>query len=124
MIDDLSLPSAESLLDAADLRHGVINALRTGIRFADAVTTVSPTYAQEICHAPVGMGMETTLRTRTDPVIGILNGVDYRDWDPRHDPQLTAHYSVDDLSGKSANKQQLLAATGSASRRTARSSAW
>jgi starch synthase len=111
LVHDLSLPSAEALLDAADLADGVINALRTGIRHADAVTTVSPTYAREICEVPVGMGMETTLRTRTDPVIGILNGVDYRDWDPRHDPHLAAHYSAEDLRGKFANKQQLLAAT-------------
>ncbi|HLN48230.1 MAG TPA: glycogen synthase [Steroidobacteraceae bacterium] len=111
LVDDLSLPSAEALLDAADLAHGVVNALRTGIRYADAVTTVSPTYAREICEVPVGMGMETTLRTRTDPVIGILNGVDYRDWDPRHDTHLAAHYSADDLGGKFANKQRLLAAT-------------
>jgi starch synthase len=112
LVDDLSVPSAEALVDAADLAHGVVNALRTGIRYADAVTTVSPTYAREICEVPVGMGLETTLRTRTDPVIGILNGVDYRDWDPRHDPHLAAHYSAQDLHGKFANKQQLLAATG------------
>ncbi len=112
LIDDLSLPSAESLLDAADLAHGVVNALRTGIRYADAVTTVSPTYAREICEPPVGMGMEPTLRTRTDPVIGILNGVDYRDWDPRHDPYLASHYSAEDLRGKFANKERLLGALG------------
>lgn len=112
LIEDLSLPSAEALLDAADLAQGVVNALRTGIRYADAVTTVSPTYAREICEVPVGMGMEPALRARDDAVIGILNGVDYRDWDPRHDPHLAAHYSAEDLHGKFANKQQLLAAAG------------
>ena len=112
LVDDLSVPSAEALLDEADLTHGVVNALRTGIRHADAVTTVSPTYAREICEVPVGMGMEATLLARTDPVVGILNGVDYRDWDPRHDPHLAAHYSAEDLHGKLVNKQQLLAAAG------------
>jgi starch synthase len=112
LVDDLSVPSAEALLDEADLAHGVVNALRTGIRHADAVTTVSPTYAREICEVPVGMGMEATLLARNDPVVGILNGVDYRDWDPRHDPHLAAHFSAQDLHGKLVNKQQLLAAAG------------
>jgi starch synthase len=112
LIDDLSVPSAEALLDEADLAHGVVNALRTAIRHADAVTTVSPTYAREICEVPVGMGMEATLLARNDPVVGILNGVDYRDWDPRHDPHLAAHFSAQDLHGKLVNKQQLLAAAG------------
>ena len=74
------------------------------------MTTVSPTYAREICEVPLGMGMEATLRARSDPVIGILNGVDYRDWDPRHDPHLTAHFSAEDLRGKT--RQQAAAARG------------
>jgi len=108
-LDDLSLGAAEAQLDAADLAHGVVNSLKIGIKFADTVTTVSPTYAREICEAPVGMGMESTLRARADPVIGILNGVDYREWDPRHDRHLTAHFSAEDLRGKFSNKQRLLA---------------
>jgi starch synthase len=109
-LDDLSLGAAEAQLDAADLAHGVVNSLKTGIKFADAVTTVSPTYAREICEPPVGMGMESTLRARADPVVGILNGVDYREWDPRHDRHLTVHFSAEDLRGKFSNKQRLLAA--------------
>ncbi|MGO9512298.1 MAG: glycogen synthase [Steroidobacteraceae bacterium] len=108
-VGDLSLGAAEAQLDAADLAHGVINSLKTGIKFADTVTTVSPTYAREICEAPVGMGMESTLRARADPVVGILNGVDYREWDPRHDRHLTVHFSAEDMRGKFSNKQRLLA---------------
>ncbi len=108
-VGDLSLGAAEAQLDAADLAHGVINSLKTGIKFADTVTTVSPTYAREICEAPVGMGMESTLRARADPVVGILNGVDYREWDPRHDRHLTVHFSAEDMHGKFSNKQRLLA---------------
>jgi starch synthase len=111
-IADLGLGSAESRLDAQDLAAGVINPLKTGIIFADAVTTVSPTYAREICEAPLGMGMEAALRARHEPIVGILNGVDYRQWDPRHDPNLTAHFDPRDLHGKLANKQRLLATTG------------
>jgi starch synthase len=109
---DLNLGLAWTQLDQADLTRGVINPLKTGIKHADRVTTVSPTYAREICDAPLGMGLETALRERTDRVIGILNGVDYLEWDPRHDPHLSVHFSLQDLQGKAANKQLLIAALG------------
>jgi starch synthase len=107
---DLGLDAFDPRLDADDLAHGVINPLKTGIKFADRVTTVSPTYAREICEGPLGSGLQATLRARTDGVVGILNGVDYRDWDPRHDPYLTAHFGPEDLRGKRANKELLIAA--------------
>ena len=109
-IGDLSLGEAEARLDASDLQFGVINSLKTGIKFADIVTTVSPTYAREITETSLGMGMESTLSARANAVVGILNGVDYREWDPQHDRYLRAHFSAEDLQGKSANKQELLAA--------------
>ena len=108
---DLGLDHPEAWLDADDWAYGVINPLKTGIKFADAVTTVSPTYAREIREGPLGMGMQATLRARKDPVIGILNGVDYKDWDPRHDPHLTSHFAPQDLRGKRTNKELLIAAT-------------
>jgi starch synthase len=107
--DDLGVDAAESQLDADDLAQGVINPLKNGIKLADIVTTVSPTYAREIREGPLGMGMQATLRARTDQVVGILNGVDYRDWDPRSDPHLTAHFGPQDLRGKRTNKEMLLA---------------
>ena len=110
-IGDLGLGGSETQLDAADLELGVINSLKTGIKFADTVTTVSPTYAREITETTLGMGMEATLLARKDRVVGILNGVDYHEWDPRHDVHLTAHFSLQELSGKTINKQQLLAAS-------------
>jgi starch synthase len=106
---DLGLSAPESLLDSADLANGVINSLKTGAKYADRVTTVSPTYAREICAAPLGMGLQEVLRARGDQVLGILNGVDYREWDPRHDPHLAAHFDPKDLRGKLANKQRLIA---------------
>ena len=51
------------------------------------------------------MGMQAALRARTDRVVGILNGVDYQEWDPRHDPYLTAHFGPQDLRGKRTNKE-------------------
>ncbi len=109
-LSDLALgPAGEGLLDGADLAAGIINALKTGIKLADVVTTVSPTYAREICAGALGMGMQDTLRARLDSVIGILNGVDYSEWDPRHDKYLPAHFSADDLAGKAENKRALIA---------------
>ena len=106
---DLNLGAAWSMLDQGDLARGAINSLKTGIRHADAVSTVSPTYAREIRDSPLGMGLQATLRERTDPVAGILNGVDYQEWDPRHDPHLNAHFSPQDLRGKLINKEILMA---------------
>jgi starch synthase len=106
---DLGLGSAWALLDQGDIARGVINSLRTGIKHAHAVSTVSPTYAREICEAPFGMGLQAALRERADRVTGILNGVDYQEWDPRHDPHLSAHFSPQDLRGKLINKEMLLA---------------
>jgi starch synthase len=108
----LGVGAGADLLDADDLAGGIINPLKNGIRLADAVTTVSPTYAKEICTAPLGMGMEQALRERADGVTGILNGVDYQVWDPRTDAHLKVHFSPGDLSGKLANKYQVLAAHG------------
>ncbi len=110
-IADLGLAEDEARLDARDLQFGVINSLKTGIKFADTVTTVSPTYAREITETPLGMGMQESLRARAQAVIGILNGVDYREWDPRHDRHIAQHYSYDDLRGKRVNKERLTAVT-------------
>ena len=109
---DLGLGAAWALLDQGDIARGVINSLKTGIKHAHSVSTVSPTYAREICEAPLGMGLQVTLRERPDRVTGILNGVDYQEWDPRHDPHLSAHFSPQDLRGKLINKEMLTATVG------------
>lgn len=109
---DLGLGSAWSQLDQADMAQGWINPLKAGIKFADKVSTVSPTYAREICDSALGMGLEGALRARADRVVGILNGVDYQDWDPAHDAHLTAHFTPQDLRGKAINKEMLLATAG------------
>jgi starch synthase len=106
---DLGLGAAWSQLDQGDISRGIINPLKTGIKFANRVSTVSPTYAREICDTPLGMGLQATLRARTDRVTGILNGVDYQEWDPRYDPHLSAHFSPQDLRGKLINKEMLIA---------------
>ena len=105
---DLALGWSSHLLHQDDLRSGVINSLKHGVMYADAVTTVSPTYAREIRTPEYGMGLEHVLRARGDAVLGILNGVNYEEWDPRHDPYLPKHYDARKLAGKSELKVDFL----------------
>ena len=105
-IADLGLPGRRSLLHQPDLAAGRINALRHGILYADSITTVSPTHAREICSDEYGMGLQDSLRERGRAVTGILNGVDYEEWDPRHDRYLPAHYDSERLAVKGELKRQ------------------
>ena len=109
-VADLGLPAGDThLLHQDDLLAGNINALRHGILYADAITTVSPTHAHEICTAQYGMGLEDSLRARGAALTGILNGVDYDEWDPRRDRFLPVHFDPEHLAGKAALKRELLA---------------
>ncbi len=80
--------------------NGRINLLKSGIHFADAITTVSPTHAREILDPRGGMGLAPYLNNRRGDLSGILNGVDYEDWNPETDKHLPATYSASDMSGK------------------------
>jgi len=104
--DEVLHGSSLSMLDAADYAAGNINLLKTGLAHADRITTVSPTYARELRTAEYGMGMETLLRRRTDAIVGILNGVDYDEWDPRRDPYLPQHYGANQLGVKAELKNE------------------
>jgi starch synthase len=92
----------------ADLAQGRINPMRHGILYADAVTTVSPTYAREIRTPEGGYGLDGDLRSRSEAVCGILNGVDYDEWNPANDRYVPFPYDAADLSGKARNKDALL----------------
>jgi starch synthase len=96
------------LLHQHDLGAGRINPLRHGVMYADAVTTVSPTYADEIRTQEGGHGLDVDLRARGAAVHGILNGVDYDEWDPATDRYLSHHYDARDLRGKAATRKALL----------------
>jgi len=90
--------------------HGGLSMLKAGIVFADAVTTVSPTYAREICTPEFGFGLDGLLLSRQYKLHGILNGIDTALWNPSTDPHLPAHFSMSRINpGKRRNKQALLA---------------
>ncbi|HXH25816.1 MAG TPA: glycogen/starch synthase, partial [Vicinamibacterales bacterium] len=87
---------------------GQISFLKAGIVFSRIVTTVSPRYAQEIQTPEYGFGFDGILRARAADLVGILNGIDYDEWDPQRDPHLPQPYSASNLAGKAAAKRQLL----------------
>jgi starch synthase len=104
----LGLSETADLLDPAELANNRVGFLRSGIVHADRVTTVSPTYAEEIRTAEYGMGLEGVLAARADGVSGILNGVDYEHWSPERDCFIPHRYSRTRLAGKAKNKEYLL----------------
>jgi starch synthase len=87
--------------------YGHMNCLKAGIVYADVITTVSPRYAREITTQELGCGLDGLLRQRNSSLVGILNGVDYDEWNTINDPYLKHSYSPADLSGKAANKLEL-----------------
>ena len=87
--------------------HGQLSFLKAGLYYADAITTVSPTYAREICTAPLGMGLEGLLAGRSADLVGILNGIDVDEWNPRTDRSIAARYGPTSLWRKRRNKQAL-----------------
>jgi len=83
--------------------YGKLNLLKTGIAFAEMVTTVSPSYAHEICTPEFGYGLEGVLAGRGDDLVGILNGIDADLWNPATDPSLPRNYSIETVAeGKAA----------------------
>jgi starch synthase len=109
---DVGLGDKAYLLHQDDLRAGFVNSLKHGIMYADAITTVSPTHAREICTDEYGMGMQTYLRARSNVLTGILNGVDYTEWDPRTDRYLPRHFDAQHLEEKAALKRALAERVG------------
>lgn len=107
-VDTLMLGSYRDMLPQEDLAAGIINYMKLGIIYADMITTVSPTYAQEIQTAEYGGGLHEMLAYRKYRLVGILNGVDYQEWSPESDPFIPHKYSMKDLSGKEENKKALL----------------
>ena len=106
ILSKLALPP-EAFQMAGIEFHGWVSFLKGGLHFADRLTTVSPTYAQEIQGAELGEGLDGLLRHRRKDLVGILNGVDGRVWSPSVSPHLPAHFDVRHRSGKKVCKNVL-----------------
>lgn len=92
--------------------YGHASFLKAGILAADAITTVSPRYAQEILGPEQGELLEGVLATRRDRLFGVVNGIDTRLWDPRTDPHLPSRFSEEDMSGKASCRERVLGELG------------
>jgi starch synthase len=111
VLPQISLPASLFTVDALEY-YGMVNLLKGGIIFSDFITTVSRKYAEEIQTPEFGLGLEGVLYSRAHRLQGILNGVDYEEWDPATDQLLAAQYTPADLKGKEACKRALLERMG------------
>ena len=109
---DTELTSVAHLFHQDLMKAGRVNFLLQGILYADGVSTVSPTYAQEIQGPKYGAGLDGFLRARSATVVVILNGVDYAEWSPERDKHIPHAYSARDLAGKERDKEHLLTSLG------------
>jgi starch synthase len=101
-----NLPGSFFTMEGVEF-FGQLNCLKAGIAFADAITTVSPRYAREITTEEYGCGLDGFLRQRQARLFGVLNGVDYEEWNTSHNPFLNHPYSAARLAGKQRNKMDL-----------------
>ncbi len=89
-------------------KYGTVNAMKTGIMFADKITTVSPTYSREIRYPYFSEGLQDELNQRGADLIGVLNGVNYDEWNPEIDNEIFEKYSINEFDKKYNNKKQFL----------------
>ena len=110
LLEALDLPASAMAIDGVEF-HGQISFLKAGLQHADRITTVSPTYAREICEPEHGCGLDGLLRHRRDrrasDLRGILNGVDTDEWNPATDRHIAATYDAASLGAKALNRTAL-----------------
>ena len=106
MLGELDLPEEAFTIDGVEY-YGKIGFLKSGLRLADRITTVSPTYAKDIQTDEGGMGLGGLLRERAGDLQGILNGIDTSVWNPGTDPHIAERYDADHLQNRMANKVAL-----------------
>ena len=111
LLPQISLHAGLFTIDTLEY-YGMVNLLKGGIIFSDFITTVSRKYAEEIQTPEFGYGLEGVLHSRADRLQGIVNGVDYGEWDPATDKLLAANYTPTNLKGKEACKKALLEKMG------------
>ena len=110
-LPELGLPASSFSIDGLEY-YGKLSFLKGGLRYADAITTVSPTYAEEIQNDPLGFGFHGLLAARRDVLTGILNGIDSELWNPATDGMIPFRYDVRTLDAKHWNKRALQNALG------------
>ena len=108
---NIGLPSQYYRMDGLEF-HGQMSLLKAGIVYAKEIVTVSPTYSEEIQAQEFGFGLDGLMRSVRGRLHGILNGVDYQVWNPAKDRHIASGYSKEDITGKSACKQDLLGEMG------------
>jgi starch synthase len=101
-----NLPPTYYHLQGAEC-YAQLNCLKAGLEFSDVLTTVSPRYAREITTELYGCGLDGVLRRRQQVLTGILNGVDYEEWNTMENGHLVHRYSIEELRGKAGNKTAL-----------------
>ena len=106
VVQQAELPAQSFRLEGAEF-YGRYSYLKAGLSYADALTTVSPTYAREIQNEPMGMGLHGLFAYRRAALQGILNGIDIVEWDPARDPFITAPFDSGTLEKKAQNKRAL-----------------
>jgi starch synthase len=106
LLDQIGLPGEAFTIDGVEY-YGGIGFLKAGLRLADRITTVSPTYAMEIQAPDAGMGLGGLLRARADVLSGILNGIDTTVWNPATDARIAARFGIDTLAARAGNKAAL-----------------
>lgn len=111
LLGGLGLPAEAFALDGVEY-YGQLGCLKGGILFADAVTTVSPTYAGEIRTPEHGMGLDGLIDGRADALVGILNGIDTGVWNPASDASLAQTFDAASIARRAENKRALQAAFG------------
>lgn len=111
LFDSCGLPAEAWNLDGVEF-YGDLNMLKAGLSYSDKITTVSPSYAEEILTPEQGYGLTEVLKYRRKDLVGIINGADYNIWDPAVSKYLTANYSLDDLGGKKKCKEDLILELG------------
>ena len=115
LLGALDLPAAAMAINGVEF-HGRISFLKAALQHSDRITTVSPTYAVEICEAEHGFGLDGLLRHRRDrragDLVGILNGIDAAEWNPATDRAIAAQYDASSLDAKRVNRAALATRLG------------
>lgn len=106
VLPELGLDQSIANLNGLEF-YGRVNLLKGGISYSDAISTVSASYAADIQLPEFGFGLDGVLRERADRLVGILNGVNYDEWNPEKDPFIAERYGPDALSGKRSCKADL-----------------